>query len=75
MKFTIAQRLYAGFASIIIIMFIVSTTIWSQNKSIQAISSEVEHDDVPGVIMYLQVLDEIGDMQSNVLRISFRRNR
>jgi methyl-accepting chemotaxis protein len=67
MKFTIAQRLYAGFASIIVIMFIVSGIIWSQNKAIQAISSEVESDDVPGVIMYLQVLDEFGDMQSNVL--------
>ena len=67
MKFTIAHRLYAGFASIIIIMFIVSATMWSQNSAIQAISSEVENDDVPGVIMYLQVLDELGDMQSNVL--------
>lgn len=68
MKFTIAQRLYAGFASIIFIMFIVSATIWSQNTSIQAISHEVENDDVPGVIMYLQVLDELGDMQSNILQ-------
>jgi len=67
MKFTIAQRLYAGFASIIVIMFIVSATIWMQNKTIQAISLEVENDDVPGAIMYLQVSDELGGMQSNVL--------
>ncbi|MCP5079749.1 MAG: methyl-accepting chemotaxis protein, partial [Psychromonas sp.] len=67
MKFSIAQRLYAGFASIIVIMFIVSTIIWVQNSAIQAISNEVESDDVPGVITYLQVLDELGDMQANVL--------
>lgn len=67
MKFTIAQRLYAGFSSIIIIMFVVSGIIWSQNNTIQKIAKEVKTDDVPGVIQYLHVLQYLGDMQSNVL--------
>ena len=68
MKFTIAQRLYAGFAAIIVIMFIVSAMIWMQNKIAlyKQFLTEVEGDDVPGVIVYLQVLDELGDMQTNV---------
>ncbi|WP_193755601.1 HAMP domain-containing methyl-accepting chemotaxis protein [Psychromonas sp. psych-6C06] len=67
MKLTIAQRLYGGFASIIVIMFIVSGIVWSQNKAIQIITTEVENDDVPGVIAYLQVSDQLADMQTNIL--------
>lgn len=37
------------------------------SSNVKVIAEEVEKDDVPGVILYLQVLDEIGDMQTNVL--------
>jgi methyl-accepting chemotaxis protein len=67
MKLTISQRIYAGFAIVILLMMTISTVIWIKSSRIQSIVNEVQRDDIPGVILYLQVLDEIGDMQSNVL--------
>ena len=67
MKMTISQRIYAGFSTVILLMLIVSIIIWIKSSSIQKIVAEVQADDIPGVILYLQVLDEVGDMQSNVL--------
>jgi len=67
MRLTISQRIYAGFATVIILMLTISTIIWVKSSRIQQIVSEVQNDDIPGVILYLQVLDEVGDMQSNVL--------
>lgn len=67
MNLTIAQRLYAGFGIVIVLMILISVTIWIKSNQIRVISIEVENDDVPGAILYLQVLDEVGDMQSSVL--------
>ncbi|WP_076412212.1 methyl-accepting chemotaxis protein [Shewanella sp. UCD-KL12] len=67
MNLTIAQRLYAGFGIVILLMILISITTWTNSNQIRAISTEVEMDDVPGAILYLQVLDEVGDMQSSVL--------
>ena len=67
MKITISQRIYAGFSIVILLMLAVSLTIWLKSNAIQKIVTEVQSDDIPGVILYLQVLDEVGDMQSNVL--------
>ncbi|PKG81568.1 methyl-accepting chemotaxis protein [Colwellia sp. 75C3] len=67
MKITISQRIYAGFSVVILLMLTISTTIWLKSNAIQKIVAEVQTDDIPGVILYLQVLDEVGDMQSNLL--------
>ncbi|GAA0813602.1 methyl-accepting chemotaxis protein [Colwellia asteriadis] len=67
MKLTISQRLYAGFAIVILLMLTISTVIWLKSQKIQQIVDEVQSDDIPGVILYLQVLDEVGDMQSSML--------
>ena len=67
MKMTLSQRIYAGFGIVIFLMLIVSLTIWIKSSNIQKVVFEVQSDDIPGVILYLQVLDEVGDMQSNLL--------
>ena len=67
MKMTISQRIYAGFSVVILLMLIISMTIWIKSNAIQKIVAEVQSDDIPGVILYLQVLDEVSDMQSNLL--------
>ncbi|QLE87106.1 MULTISPECIES: methyl-accepting chemotaxis protein [Shewanella] len=67
MNLTLAQRLYAGFGIVILLMIIISMTMWTKSDQIHDISLEVEKDDVPGAILYLQVLDEMGDMHTNVL--------
>lgn len=67
MKITISQRIYAGFGIVISLMLLVSLIIWIKSSRIQEVVEEVQSDDIPGVILYLQVLDEVGDMQSNLL--------
>ncbi len=67
MKFTIRRKLVSGFASVIALLIIISIIVYIMNRNIIRSAIEVEGDDVPGVILYLQILDEIGDMRSDVL--------
>ena len=67
MKLSISQLIYAGFLALIAIMVTISILVWNSNSVIMETSNEIKNDDVPGVILYLQLLDELGDMQSNVL--------
>jgi methyl-accepting chemotaxis protein len=62
MKLTISQRIYAGFAIVIILMLTISGTIWWKSANIKTIVEEIQRDDIPGVLLYLQVLDELSDM-------------
>ncbi len=59
---TIAKKLYAGFATITFMMIIISIIMWVKADQISNISKEIKNDDVPGAVLYLQVLDEFGDM-------------
>ncbi len=67
MNITISKKLYGGFGVIILLMLCISVFTLFRIDQISTISDEIEADDLPGVILYLQVLDEVGDMQSNVL--------
>jgi len=67
MKIKLQQLLYLGFGTVIALMMLNATLVWLEQQKAQDVALEVEGDDVPGVILYLQVMDEIGDMQSNVL--------
>lgn len=60
-------RIILGFSLIVGVFLVLSLVIFIQNSNALNTAHEVESDDVPGVIRYLQVLDEVGDMQSNVL--------
>ncbi len=67
MQLKLAQTLYIAFIGVISLTAIFATVVYLQQHEIKAISTEVELDDVPGALLYMQVLDEAGDMQSNVL--------
>jgi len=67
MKLTISQRIYAGFTVVILFMLTISTVIWLKSTKIQTIVDEVQRDDIPGVILYQQVLHKVTVMQSNLL--------
>ncbi|MCG8335805.1 MAG: HAMP domain-containing methyl-accepting chemotaxis protein [Proteobacteria bacterium] len=66
-KAKIRTQLTIGFGIILLLMATSSIVVFKLSSDISVIATEVETDDVPGVILYLQVLDEMGDMQSNVL--------
>ena len=68
MKLTISQRIYAGFAIVIILMLTISATIWWKSANIKTIVEEIQRDDIPGVLLYLQVLDELSDMQASLFK-------
>ncbi|EPJ46073.1 MAG: hypothetical protein OFPII_22900 [Osedax symbiont Rs1] len=67
MNITISEKLYGGFGVIILLMLCISIFTLFRIDQISTISDEIGSDDLPGVILYLHVLDEVGDMQSNVL--------
>lgn len=67
MKLNIGQLVYAGFSLIIGIMLFVAYGVWSYNAQTQTALAEIKNDDVPGVILYLKLLESVGSMQANSL--------
>ncbi len=67
MNIKLTHALYLGFSIIVITTLILAFVVWSVVNRSASISYEIEADDVPGVLAYLNVLDEIGDLQTNVL--------
>ncbi|MGF1753478.1 methyl-accepting chemotaxis protein [Vibrio makurazakiensis] len=67
MNFKLSNLLYLGFSIIILTTLILAFVVWSVVNRSAVISAEIESDDVPGVLAYLNVLDEIGDLQTNAL--------
>jgi methyl-accepting chemotaxis protein len=64
-------------------MLTISATVWWKSNSIKTIVDEIQRDDIPGVLLYLHVLDEVSDMQANLFEyltgetdeaISFKEN-
>ncbi|WP_375750230.1 methyl-accepting chemotaxis protein [Vibrio sp. HN007] len=69
MKLTVKQKLTCSFGTIIALMIITGIVIWSQLTIAHKIENEVRHDDVPGVKLYLTLIDEAGDVYKNTLEI------
>ncbi len=65
-KGSIGKRLAIGFSSTVILLVIISGIILWLNSANKKTATEIAKDDVPGAIYYLQLIDELGDMQSNV---------
>jgi methyl-accepting chemotaxis protein len=68
MNVRLSHALYLGFSIIILTTLVLAFIVWSVVNKSAAISSEIESDDVPGVLAYLNVLDEVGDLQTNALK-------
>ncbi len=67
-KISLKGRLFLGFGSLIILMLIANIVSYSLLAKGSDIAEEIKNDDVPGTILYLQLLDEFGAMQSNALK-------
>lgn len=63
----ISQKLYSSFAGVVALMIVLSMVIWFKVNGLKDIQQEVKSDDVPGAFYYLQLLDEIGDLRSELL--------
>lgn len=69
MKLTVKQKLTGAFGTIIALMIITGVVIWTQLYTAHQIEDEVRNDDVPGVKLYLTLIDEAGDVYKNTLEI------
>jgi methyl-accepting chemotaxis protein len=67
MRIRLSQALYLGFSIIIITTLVLAFIVWSLVNKSASVSAEIASDDVPGVLAYLNVLDEMGDLQTNAL--------
>lgn len=67
MNFTIGKKIGFAFSVILFFLIAMGSTVYVLNASVQSDTQNIQIDDVPAVILYLQVLDEIGDMHSNVM--------
>ncbi len=70
MRLTIGKKISFAFSAILLLIITMGVTVYTLNSSIKLSSEDIGSDDVPGVILYLQILDEIGDMHSNVVEYS-----
>ena len=70
MNLTIGKKISLAFAAILFLIIAMGVTVYSLNAGIKLSSEDIANDDLPGVILYLQILDEIGDMHSNVVKYS-----
>jgi signal transduction histidine kinase/CheY-like chemotaxis protein/methyl-accepting chemotaxis protein len=67
MKMTIGRKLGAGFAFLQAMFIMVGVIVYTLNAQVLNQAIAVSQDDVPGAILSLSLLDEIGDMNANVL--------
>lgn len=67
MKMTIGQKLGAGFGVLLAMFIMVGVIVYILNARVLQEATGVNHNDVPGAILSLSLLDEIGDMNANLL--------
>ncbi|EGU52882.1 methyl-accepting chemotaxis protein [Vibrio nigripulchritudo ATCC 27043] len=68
MNLSVKQKLAAAFGSIILLMAISVIVVFFQVKSAHELENTIRTDDVPGMELYLTLIDESGDMQRDALR-------
>ncbi|MDA0147828.1 methyl-accepting chemotaxis protein [Vibrio sp. LaRot3] len=62
MNLSVRKKLYAGFGSILAILMIMVSIIWSEVYSSHAVADEIRQDDVPELVGYLTMIDNAGDV-------------
>lgn len=63
----IDKKLYFSFAIIVALMITSSVITWLRVSALSSTATEVRGDDVPGAIYYLQLIDEMGDLDAATL--------
>jgi len=67
LKISLKQKLFFGFGIILALMILANLITYSLLIVDDRLAKEIANDDVPGTIYYMALVDESGDMQSNVL--------
>ncbi|CCO49576.1 putative Methyl-accepting chemotaxis protein [Vibrio nigripulchritudo SOn1] len=67
MNLKLTQMLYAGFSFILLTTLILSYIVWSAVQDSAKLAEEIEYDNVPGVLAYLNVNDKVADLQTYAL--------
>ncbi|MCP4323496.1 MAG: hypothetical protein GY787_16930, partial [Alteromonadales bacterium] len=66
-KISLKGRLFIGFGSIIMLMLIGNAISFSYLINSTDIANEIKNDDVPGTLLYQELLVEFSNMQANSL--------
>ncbi|MBW3694696.1 methyl-accepting chemotaxis protein [Vibrio sp. T187] len=69
MQWSVGKKLYAGFLSIIALAFVMVAIIWVEVIGSHKVANEIRNDDIPGVELYLVLIDEAGDVYRDALKI------
>ncbi|MDP5215205.1 methyl-accepting chemotaxis protein [Pseudoalteromonas tunicata] len=68
MNLKLSQSLYLGFSSIVLITLVFTFLIWLIVNESEKIAHEVAIDDMPGVLAYLSVSDNVNKIHTNALK-------
>lgn len=66
MNLSISNKLFSTFAVLCLLFAGTSAYVVIQEGQISTIADEVASDDVPGAFLYMQLLDEVGDVNSAI---------
>lgn len=69
MNFTIVQKLHAAFFAVLILFSCTSIFVIYKEIEISYVTQEVASDDVPGAFVYMQLIDELGDVNTALYAI------
>jgi methyl-accepting chemotaxis protein len=64
----ISQKLYLAFGIILSLMILTSIVTWMQITQDTRIAAKVRDDDVPGLVLYLRLLDVIDDLEADAMK-------
>ncbi|MBQ4860286.1 methyl-accepting chemotaxis protein [Pseudoalteromonas sp. MMG013] len=69
MSLTIVQKLYAAFFAVLFLLSGTSAFVIIKEIQISDVTKEVARDDVPGAFVYMQLIDELGDVNTALYAI------
>lgn len=67
MSISIGKKISLAFSIILLLILLMSVTVYTLNSGVKKNATVITEDDVPGVILYLKILGKLEDMHSNVL--------
>ncbi|MFO4723303.1 HAMP domain-containing methyl-accepting chemotaxis protein [Vibrio cholerae] len=69
MKLSVSKKMYASFGCVLAILLMMASVIWSEVSQSHKVATEIHKDDVPGLVSYLILIDEAGDVYRDALGV------
>ncbi|WP_394247247.1 methyl-accepting chemotaxis protein [Vibrio profundi] len=66
-KLSIKNKIILAMLTMGVLLLVIAVSVQVKNRTIEAYAISVEKEDIPEAILSLSMLDELGDMNSNVL--------